>query len=81
MDGVLVKLKACLDSAALPAAGEDCDYCKYRDAVEQVLGGVGGQAQVTPHKAPSFLDKIAKKEKDNEKSKKKDATETTSQLF
>jgi hypothetical protein len=37
VDGVLVELKACLDSNDLPRAGADCDYCKYREAVGKVL--------------------------------------------
>ena len=31
IDGVLVDLKKCLDSESIPAAAEDCDYCRYRD--------------------------------------------------
>jgi len=37
VDGTLVTLKKCLDSEALPQAGEDCDYCRYRQAVGAVL--------------------------------------------
>lgn len=37
VDGVLIDLKACLDSDALPRPGADCDYCTYREAVGQVL--------------------------------------------
>ena len=37
VDGTLVMLKKCLDSEALPQAGEDCDYCRYRQAVGTVL--------------------------------------------
>ena len=37
VDGTLVSLKKCLDSEALPSAGEDCDYCRYRQAVGVVL--------------------------------------------
>ncbi|MEI7719971.1 MAG: PD-(D/E)XK nuclease family protein [bacterium] len=76
VDGVLVQLKACLDSSALPAAGGDCDYCKYREAVASVLPGGGGLTQSQQQATPSFVPKkIAKKEN------YKDATETTSQLF
>jgi hypothetical protein len=32
VDGTLLELKKCLDSDAIPAAGEDCDYCRYREA-------------------------------------------------
>ena len=37
VDGTLVTLEKCLDSEALPQAGEDCDYCRYRQAVGAVL--------------------------------------------
>ena len=37
VDGTLVSLKKCLDSEALPPAGEECDYCRYRQAVGAVL--------------------------------------------
>ena len=37
VDGTLVSLKKCLDSEALPPAGENCDYCRYRQAVGVVL--------------------------------------------
>jgi len=37
VDGVLVELKACLESEVLPRPGEDCDYCKYRQATGSVL--------------------------------------------
>ena len=37
VDGTLVLLKKCLDGEALPPAGEDCDYCRYRQAVGAVL--------------------------------------------
>ncbi len=40
IDGALIKLKACLDGATLPAAGEDCDYCRYRSAAEKVEQGI-----------------------------------------
>lgn len=37
IDGVLVELKKCLDSNELPMAGENCDYCKYREVVGKAL--------------------------------------------
>lgn len=36
VEGTLLALKACLDSAELPAASSECDYCNYRDAVAKV---------------------------------------------
>jgi hypothetical protein len=35
IEDTLVSLKACLDSAALPEAGADCDYCRYRSAASK----------------------------------------------
>jgi PD-(D/E)XK nuclease superfamily len=69
IDDALVQLKACLDSEALPSAGEGCDYCTYRGAVETVL-------QESQQTAPTIpvRKSIAKIEKQNEK-------ENTSQLF
>ena len=37
VDAVLVDLKVCLDSDKLPAASENCDYCKYRETVGKAL--------------------------------------------
>jgi hypothetical protein len=37
VDETLVRLKACLDSDMLPAAGTDCDYCRYRETVGKAL--------------------------------------------
>lgn len=36
--GVIKKLHTCLMSEELPEQGEDCDYCKYRNAIGQVAG-------------------------------------------
>jgi len=48
VDQVLVDLKACLDSEQLPAAGSDCDYCRYREAAAQVL------EKYSTHSAPKI---------------------------
>jgi hypothetical protein len=37
IDGALVELKKCLDSDALPQAGENCDYCTYRETVGEAV--------------------------------------------
>lgn len=37
VDGCLVELKSCLDSDAIPEAGADCDYCRYREAAGKAL--------------------------------------------
>lgn len=37
VDDCLVRLKACLDSDEIPQAGEECDYCKYREAAGKAL--------------------------------------------
>lgn len=36
VEGTLKELKACADGDALPKAGEDCDYCRYRAAATEV---------------------------------------------
>lgn len=33
VEGTLQDIKRCLDSEALPEPAEDCDYCRYREAV------------------------------------------------
>src|SRR5665213_692063 len=33
VEGAIADIKECLDGASLPEAGDDCDYCKYREAV------------------------------------------------
>lgn len=33
IDDKLIELKACLDADAIPAPGDDCDFCAYREAV------------------------------------------------
>lgn len=37
VDGTIRKIKQCLDSGALPAAANDCDYCRYRETVGRKL--------------------------------------------
>jgi hypothetical protein len=37
VEGTLLNIKACLDSAAIPSAGADCDYCRYREAAGKAL--------------------------------------------
>lgn len=32
IDDVLPKIRTCLESDAVPAAGKDCEYCQYREA-------------------------------------------------
>jgi len=36
IEGTLKKLKACLDADKVPEAGDDCDYCLYREAARDV---------------------------------------------
>lgn len=53
IEQTLIDLKACLDKDELPAPGAECDYCKYRGAVESVLKVIGGKtANPTPVKTP-----------------------------
>jgi len=35
---VLMDIKQCLDSREAPDSGDDCDYCSYREAAQEVLG-------------------------------------------
>lgn len=37
VEGTVKDAVACLQSDEMPESGEDCDYCKYRDAVSEVL--------------------------------------------
>ncbi len=37
VEGALLSIKKCLESDALPAAGEGCDYCVYREMVGKKL--------------------------------------------
>lgn len=37
VDATLQEIKACLDSAELPEASSECDYCRYREAVGKKL--------------------------------------------
>lgn len=36
VEPVIFDIKKCLDSDKVPASGEDCDFCKYREAVISV---------------------------------------------
>ncbi len=38
VDGVISDIKKCLNSKKIPAAGEECDFCAYREAVGRVEG-------------------------------------------
>lgn len=37
VEKTLTDIKKCVDGKTIPHAGEDCDYCKYKDAVTDVL--------------------------------------------
>lgn len=37
VEGTLAALKACADSAEIPPAAPDCDYCRYREAAGKAL--------------------------------------------
>lgn len=37
IEGTLENIKACLDGQTLPKASNDCDYCTYRSATEEVI--------------------------------------------
>ncbi|HVV39208.1 MAG TPA: PD-(D/E)XK nuclease family protein [Candidatus Paceibacterota bacterium] len=68
VEPTLTKLKECLDSDQIPAASDDCDYCRYRQAAGKALYQA---SQKAPQKVPA-IKKLAKK----------DAKEpTTAELF
>lgn len=51
VEGTLLELKAVLDSEEIPKPGDDCDYCRYREAAGKVLRA---QYEKThPTKAPA----------------------------
>ena len=35
VDQVVIDVYKCLNADALPDAGDDCDYCKYREAARK----------------------------------------------
>lgn len=37
IEPTLVNIKSCLDDPRVPKAAEDCDFCRYREAVSRVL--------------------------------------------
>ncbi|MBL7170803.1 MAG: hypothetical protein ISS46_02270, partial [Candidatus Omnitrophica bacterium] len=37
IEGTIQDIYKCLNSDSIPASGEDCDFCAYRDAAEEVL--------------------------------------------
>ncbi len=79
IEPTIAKLKLCLDSNALPAAAPDCDYCTYRQAVEDDLreheskhgGRTSVSKEVEPTPAPAT----------KPVSKKSNSSEPTGQLF
>ncbi|MBC7836596.1 PD-(D/E)XK nuclease family protein [Acetobacteraceae bacterium] len=74
VDDCLIRLKACLDSPEIPAAGSDCDFCAYRESAGKALQKAYSESGSAP-KAPITKRKIAKQdEKDKEKP-------VTAQLF
>ncbi|MBU0693870.1 MAG: PD-(D/E)XK nuclease family protein [Candidatus Omnitrophica bacterium] len=38
IEGIVKDLHACLNSISIPQSGKDCDFCAYREAVEEVSG-------------------------------------------
>lgn len=37
IDDILPKIRTCLESASVPVAGKDCEYCQYREAAGKKL--------------------------------------------
>lgn len=75
VDGALVELKKCLDSEALPAAGADCDYCKYREATGKAL------LRFAPRPSPILPPIEGKKIAGKKAAKTNEEEATTGQLF
>ena len=76
IEEALTNLKACLDGGVLPAAGEDCDYCRYREAVGQSLRQFAPGATRIALPKPVVAPKMLKK-----KHEKETIDEPTGQLF
>lgn len=38
VEKAILGIKKCLNSKKVPASGEDCDFCEYREAVGKVMG-------------------------------------------
>jgi CRISPR/Cas system-associated exonuclease Cas4 (RecB family) len=74
VEPTLFKIKECLESDALPAAGADCDYCRYREAAGKAL------LPFAPKPAPATMPAPATHTK-SKRSKKNDEKSTTGQLF
>jgi len=47
VDDTLTKARTCLDNDTVPQSSHDCDYCRYRDAVGEVLEKGTGQSVST----------------------------------
>ncbi len=61
IEGTLRDIKHCLDADVVPGAGADCDYCRYRDAVDGVLTGAHHPTPApTPKPATPSPKKIAR---------------------
>jgi hypothetical protein len=69
VDGALIDLKKCLASKDIPAAGSDCDYCRYREAAGKAL--ISASSKSTP---PARSAKIAKQDEEA-------STKETAKLF
>lgn len=48
VEGTLMELKTCLDSAEIPDAGAECDYCRYREATGKALVKAKLQLEAKP---------------------------------
>lgn len=65
VEGTLMDIKETLDSEEIPAVGESCDYCRYREAAGKAL--LEAHTKNKPAKAPEVEKKKTKK-KDEEQS-------------
>lgn len=69
VDGALMELKACLDSADIPPAGPDCDYCRYREAAGKALWAVAPKKVEPKLKGAKIARKSDEEETDKETAK------------
>lgn len=46
VEETLVRIKACLDNERIPSAGDDCDYCRYRESAGKQFQAHAGSGKV-----------------------------------
>ena len=69
IEDVLINIKNTLESDAIPSAGEECDYCPYREVSGKKLQAIHLSQSKTKEEKNPQADVEEKKEKDDEKEK------------